>query len=399
MKKTYRCLVSDRQGRSNSELHEAADYTDLVRQFSDSGKVLISYEEAKSIQRKTGKFRIGMKGVIVFTESMASLLRSGLSVQESLTVCAKIDRTEKNVELCGELLRSLEKGERLHEALSPFYPSFSSLYITLVGIGETVGSITEVFDRLAQYLRVKRETRQKIIQALIYPLTVFVTALGVIACMVCFVFPRLQNVFAVFTESSGEVAAGIDGVYRAITIWTVGIAVLFTAVVLVLLAYRVSEKSARSIDGLVLRLPFAGYYSKTICTSDFVFSMELLCASGVPIVEALRRSADSVGNRVYRAAIMAVSERVAEGEKLSEAFARVKVIPSYVVTWTGIGEATGSVQTVFSQLRRYYEKETIHIVTSLRASAEPVFILITGVLLLILVGQFVLPVFSLLGAL
>ena len=53
MKKTYRCLVSDRQGRSNSELHEAADYTDLVRQFSDSGKVLISYEEAKSIQRKT----------------------------------------------------------------------------------------------------------------------------------------------------------------------------------------------------------------------------------------------------------------------------------------------------------------------------------------------------------
>lgn len=399
MTKTYRCFVSDRQGKKDSILLEAADYNDLLRHFSDNGNVLISYEEAKPVHTKTGKVRISMKSVIGFTESMASLLRSGLSVQESLKVCAKIDTSEKNAMLCGELLRALERGESLHEALAPFFPSFSSLYITLVGIGEAVGSITEVFDRLAQYLRVKRETRQKIIQALIYPLTVFATALGVIACILFFVFPRLQNVFAVFTESNGEVAEGINGVYRAITVWTVGIAVLLVSVVLVLIVYRVSEKSARRIDGMLLRLPFVGYYIKTICTSDFVFSMELLCASGVPVVEALRRSADAAGNGAYRAALIRVSERLEEGNKLSESFAHAKVIPQYVVTWTGIGEATGSIQTVFSQLRRYYEKETIHIVTSLTASAEPVFILLTGVLLLILVGQFVLPVFSLLGAL
>lgn len=399
MMKSYRCRVSNENGKKETIIHEAVSEEALVRYFSGTMLTLISYKEISSARRIVRRVRVSGAVVMRFTESMAALLRAGLSVQESLQVCMKIDKSEKNKLLCTELLTALMKGERLHSALELFSSSFPPLYISLVRIGEAAGSITDVFTRLATYLAIKKETRQKITQALVYPMAVLVTAVCVIACIVLFVFPRLEAVFNVFAENSIQVASSVDSMYRSLVTVAITAVTLFFAVILTVLLHRLSECARKTIDALFLRLPFFSQYIKTTCTSDFSFSMELLCSSGVPLVQALEQSAHVARNVAYREAVLHAGRDVAQGKMLSESFEKQRVFPDYVVTWIGIGESTGAVQTVFSQLHRYYEKESARIIGNITVSAEPAFILLTGILLFILVGQFVLPVFSLLGAL
>ncbi|MBP3708985.1 MAG: type II secretion system F family protein [Treponema sp.] len=399
MMKLYRCRVCNENGKKETIIHEAANEEALVRYFSGTTLMLISYKETASAVRTAHRARVGGAVVMRFTESMAALLRAGLSVQESLRVCMKIDKSEKNKLLCTELLAALMKGERLHSALELFSPSFPPLYISLVRIGESAGSITDVFARLAAYLAIKKETRQKITQALVYPIAVLITAVCVIACIVFFVFPRLEAVFDVFAENSVQVASSVDSMYRSLMAVAVAAVALLFAAMLAVLLHRFSARARMAIDALLLRLPFFAQYIKTTCTSDFSFSMELLCSSGVPLVQALEQSAHVARNAAYREAVLRAGRDVSQGKLFSESFEKQRVFPDYVVTWIGIGESTGSVQTVFSQLHRYYEKESARIIANITVSAEPAFILLTGILLFVLVGQFVLPVFSLLGAL
>lgn len=398
---TFRCVVCNGDGTSRSTVTvDAPDAESLFRRFEGSERLLISYDEVSGGHGSVrARSRVNAGTVIEFTENMAALMNSGLTVQEALKVGSQINGQPKNRQLCGELLSVLMKGEQLNAALSLYAPSFSPLYISLVRIGEASGSVNEVFSRLAKYLRTRKENAQKVLQAFIYPAAVLVTAVCVAACIIFFVFPKLKELFEVFTESSSEVAAGMARVYRSMAVSTGIFFLLLSCSILVFILYRSSPKAALKIDALLLKVPFIGQYIKISCTSDFSFAMELLCSSGIPLVQALGQSGDVSRNRAYRKAVTRVMDDIAKGGRLSSSFARQGVFPEYLVTWIGIGETTGNVGGVFSQIHDYYDKQSSRIIGNMIVSAEPVCTVITGIIIFFMVGQFVLPVFSLLGGL
>ena len=175
-------------------------------------------------------------------------------------------------------------------------------------------------------------------------------------------------------------------------------AVLITVVIAAILHSK-SDKIRLHEDRIILKLPFAGKLVSTYSTRDFAFAMELLTASGVPLVKSLQHAANVVQNSWYTEGIHDLCTRISEGQSFSEASREITVFPDYVVTWFIIGEKTGSIHSVFEQLHNYYENENDAEFGTVLAVAEPVFILIAGIILFTFVCQFVLPIFSILGGL
>src|SRR5208337_2409128 len=130
---------------------------------------------------------------------------------------------------------------------------------------------------------------------------------------------------------------------------------------------------------------------------SFSFAMESLTSAGVSVEEALSEAAGSVGNTALKHEIMEVRENVMKGEQLSTAFARSALFPARVGRWVGIGERVGHVEKVFTQLRAYYQQEVEKWISRLMALIEPAFIVVLGILIILFVVLFIVPVFSLYG--
>ena len=112
--------------------------------------------------------------LLLFTQTMSSLLKSGLSLQNSLEICSEINANKHNKELCKSIFQKVNNGYSLSESLNDYKSIFSNLYISLVKIGETIGTLDDVFEKLSKYLKSKKQIHEKILQALIYPFVVLI---------------------------------------------------------------------------------------------------------------------------------------------------------------------------------------------------------------------------------
>lgn len=391
----FKCVVFENGKLNKRVIREAASESTLRQSFIDSGSTLVSYVQLATdfgVRQKKVKDAI----LIDFSENMSALLNAGLPLQESLEICQQIASKKGAVQICTTILNSLVKGDSLYGALKKSTFFFPPLYMELIRIGESSGAICTVFQKLSEYYKSKQVLRQKIAQSLTYPCMVFGTSLIVLAFIIVFVFPRLEIIFEVLAVSNQMLADKVNSVYRTTKIALVGIALLVIISILVYILYQKNEQVRYRVDYLLLCIPFISTYSKMTDTNDFSFAMELLTSSGVSLLSSLEQASRVVTNRVYRKALIDVQCMVSEGESIFRAFQKSSVFPQYVVTWIGIGEMTGTVAGVFRQIHGYFNKETTRVLDNIMKNLEPIFIIITGIVMLILVSQFVLPVFSLL---
>jgi type II secretory pathway component PulF len=398
--KKYRCHVCSESGERNERVISAEDEETLLRHFRGTGFILLEYAEIAAAGY-TIKNRITSAMVLSFTESMAALLSSGLSIQDALSICGDVSVKRQIRRLCAELRQAIVNGERFHQALSLFSPSFSPLYISLVRIGETTGSVERVFNKLTQYLRRQKEVKRKIIQAMAYPVTVCLTTVAVSFFIVIFVLPKMKIILEMFSTdiSLSGVESGFNSITATITVMIASVMFLAALIVSFVKLRRRVPSLARRVDGVLLHIPLLGPLLKIFSAGDFAFSMDLLCSSGVTFMNALRQSAEVIVNRAFRHAVEAIAREIADGGSITRAFGRYNVFPDYVVSWVSIGERTGSVERIFSQIHAYFNSETENIISSVVIAAEPLFILLAGSMVVFMVWKFVLPVFSLIGGL
>lgn len=342
---------------------------------------------------------VSQNELILFTQNMTSLLKSGLSLQESLDVCEKINSKKENILLCKFLNKKINEGETLSSSLKSFGNKISSFYIALIEIGEAVGSLVDVFEKLSEYLKEKKKIKSKIIQALIYPLIVILTAFFVITVIVFFVFPKLENIFEVFTESSEVVALKIDRIKNALTMFCVISVLMLLIIIAIIVMKKINKKFSFCFDKVLLYIPLVKKYFITSCTNDFSYAMKILCMSSISFSESLIKASEVIKNQYYKRCIKNVYKKVVAGENIGIAFSQEKILPQYLVTWILLAQTTGNIDGVFIQISEYFKNEFINMIQQFIVSVEPIFILITGILIFILIGQFVLPIFSLLGAL
>lgn len=337
--------------------------------------------------------------VVLFTQTMHSLLSSRMSLQASLSVCTEILSGDKDKKFVSNILKDVNEGKKLSVALGEYKNVFSQFYISLISIGEDSGTLSDVFGYLTSYLKDKKKMQRKIVQALVYPVLVLVTAIAVVVVLTVFVMPRLEGIFEAFTESSQVIGMQMDKIRERF--FVAGIVSLVIAVTLILVAvfYRLNEKIAMMIDGLILRIPCVNGFVMTMQMYDFSFAMKLLSSSYFPLVQSLDQAKEVLSNRCIKKSITSVCENIKDGYCVGDSFEKETVFPKYLTVWIKIAEENGNTAQSFSELLEYYRSESENMLEGITQAAEPVFILVTGVIIISVICQFVIPVFNLLGAL
>lgn len=341
--------------------------------------------------------KVSEKLLLSFTENMSALVHSGMSIIDALNITREIDDGKQNNELCSLLMEELKNGEPLSNALEKISPDFNGLYKSLIQIGERTGNIDIVFGKLCDYLMQKREMKEKIRASLTYPIIVFCTAIAVIFIILFFVFPKLSSVFEVLSEGSKNFVLITSNMKRNTYVFIIISSIILMGIGMVSYLYRNSAAVKMKIDFLKFHIPLLSFYEKFICIYDFSFSMKILCGSGIQIVDALIQSSEVVKNDYFKKEIYEVREDISGGMSFSESLKGKIVFPKYFIVWMGIGETTGNIVQIFDQIYNYYESRSKYYLKQFSTNAESVFILLTGIIVFVMVMQFVLPIFKMLG--
>jgi type II secretory pathway component PulF len=321
-----------------------------------------------------------------------------LSLKDSLEVAHAVSHRGPGSQLVALLLERIRKGASFAGALDAAASSFPSVYRGMVRIGERIGSLDQVFPRLSSYLTDEKKLRERVAAALLYPAIVLGVALMSAILIVVVLFPRLREIFAQLGPGK---ATRVESLMSSLILTSaVSAALIVPAVILAIWAIRARRRGgslALRIDAFALRLPLVSTFLMQRELLNFSFAMESLTAAGVSVEEALSEAAGSVRNSALKNGIMEVRENVMKGEQLSTAFARSALFPARVGRWVGIGERVGHVEKVFTQLRTYYQQEVEKWISRLMALIEPAFIVVLGILIILFVVLFIVPIFSLYG--
>lgn len=336
--------------------------------------------------------------VLLFTQTMHSLLSSFLPLQSALAVCKEVLTGKAEKKFTAKVLKKVNEGKKFSNALSD-EKLFPLLYVSLVSIGEESGTLPQVFGHLATYLNGKRNMKRKIIQALLYPALVLATAIAVVFILTIFVLPRLEGIFEVFTNSSENIETQLNKI-KAGSFVSIIILFGFMAILTACLAARrLNAKAALAIDSVILRIPLIKDFAMTMQMHDFSFAMKLLTQTHFPLLKSLAYAKNVLSNIRVQKAVESACKRIACGKGVGKAFEDEKVFPEYLTAWIKIAEENGEAAEAFSQIFNYYQNESENLLTSITQAAEPVFILITGAVIIAVIAQFVIPVFNFLGAL
>ncbi len=396
----YACRVADESGKMREFFREAASEEPLLRELSTGRQFILSVREVTGGERPVVPRRgFSQRVVGELTDLLTLMTGSGLSLKDSLEVAQTVFGEGPGYRLVTLLLERIGKGAPFAAALEAA-GSFPPVYRGMVRIGERIGSLDRVFARLSAWLADQKKLRDRVAAALLYPAIVlgvsFVGALFLVAVL----FPRLREIFA---QLGPQMESRVESLTSSLAVTSAIFGgALAAAACCALAAVRAERRGgpgARRMDSLALRLPLLRTFLMQRELLNFAFAMEALTAAGVSVEEALRESASAVKNTALSREIFDVREKVMKGEHLSAAFARSALFPARVGRWVRVGERMGHVEKVFMQLRVYYQQEVEKWIHRLMTLIEPALIVALGIVIVLFIVFFIVPVLSLSGTL
>jgi type IV pilus assembly protein PilC len=283
----------------------------------------------------------------------------------------------------------------LGDALGKHKRAFSPVYVALVRAGEAGGVLDDILARLADSLEKQKEFTNKVKQAMVYPTVVISGMIIVSVIMIVFVVPKLTEIYEGFgTElplATRILVAISDAMIRYWYLWT---ALVGLGVGLVI--FWLKTATGREVfDTYLFRLPIIGRLRLHVFLTEFTRTLGLLVSAGIPIIEGLRISADSVGNFLIREEILHVADQVEKGLPLSVPFSQGEYFPPILANMVSVGEETGKVDEVLLKLSAYFEAESGQSVSVLTAAIEPLIMIVLGLGVAFLVIAIIMPIYSL----
>jgi general secretion pathway protein F len=287
------------------------------------------------------------------------------------------------------------EGHPLATGLGDFPHVFPELYRATVAAGEQSGHLDVVLERLADYTEKRQALRSKIQLALFYPAMLTLMALAVTTGLLTYVVPQVVQVF----ENIGQELPWLTRALIALSdfLRAYGI-VLLLAIVGAVVGFNYSLKNSANLwrfHALLHGLPLIARLMRGLNTARFARTLSILAASGVPVLEALRISAQVLSSLPMRDAVEEAAARVREGSSLAGALEKSGYFPPMALHLIASGEASGKLESMLERAAENQERELETIISALMGLFEPLLILVMGGLVLIIVLAILLPIFDL----
>lgn len=397
---TFKYTGEDENGNKISKTVEANDryaVYDIARQAGhkvanvekEKGFSLGNFFNVEKINYKLS--RVSDDEKVILTRNLGSMLSAGLTVTRALSV---IERQTKNPRLKVTIKRVIERinnGDQFNVALKEFPKTFDDMYVAMVRAGEESGQLAETLHTLAVQMDRSNSLKKRIKSAMVYPMIVISIMVVIAILMMIYVMPTLMNVFEsgdMELPASTKFFIAVSTFVNEHLILTIGGIIGFIASVVYFLRTKIGKHMS---SWLVVRLPVIGVMAKEVNSARTARTLSSLLNSGVDVVQSLEITGDIVQNIYYKRIIKEAGQMVEKGSPLSATFIESSdLYPILVGEMILVGEETGKISDMMSELAIFYENEVERKTKDLSTIIEPLLMVLIGAS----VGFFALAIIS-----
>ena len=397
----YKYTAIDRNGAQTSGKIEATNDEQARQKLMAKGLMVTTLaNDAGSAKPATaqaapskGGFTFGSKvsqnDVTIMTRQLATLIVAGLPLLRALELITKQERNPAFKVILANVADSVSQGNNLSEAMQAHPKVFDKLFVNMIRAGEAGGVLDKVLDRLAKFREKAERIQKKVKSALVYPGVVMSVAIIIVYILMVKVVPSFQKLLDGQKTEMPPLTKLVIGISQLLTVYWWATPVLVFGIYFLLKQWLSTEKGKELFDRMIFRLPKVGAFVQIVSVSRFARTFGTLMASGVPILQSISITRDTLDNVVIAKSLERVHDRVRDGEPLSVPLEQSGVFPQMVTSMIQVGEETGQLPEMLNRVADIYDEEVDNAVTALTSIIEPVLI----VFLAVVVGAIVLAMF------
>ncbi len=413
---TFQFEAMNQAGQTHKGSIEAANSEDALARIKSQGYFPTSVREKRTKQQRqaastpapTGTRKkkgdisiniggVGKKHITQFSRQMSTLQDAGLPILRSLQILAEQQKPGLFKNILEQVSMDVEGGLSLSEAMAKHPKAFDRLYVKMIAAGEVGGVLDIILQRLADFMEKAQALKKRIISAMIYPAAVISVAVLIVVGIMVFVIPKFEEIFADFDTQLPLLTTKLI----AMSNWMAGkgenqtipgwVFVIFAPAVIYIFyrLIRAGKAGRAGIDRAKMYVPVFGRLVRASSIARFSRTLGTLVSAGVPILEAIQITRDTVGNYVYEKALQRVHDSIREGESFAEPLRESKVVDLLVVNMIDVGEETGELDKMLSKIADNYDDEVDNLVRALMSLLEPIMVVVLG----LIVGTIVIALF------
>lgn len=391
---TFAYEAMNQSGQEVKDEIEAASSEDALAKIRNLGYFPTRIKEkggskskaAATTKKKGTGFSIGGVSVNLVTQitrQLSTLQDAGLPILRSLIILQEQQKPGVLKNILRAVSEDIEGGSTLSEAFSKHPKAFSSLYCNMVAAGETGGVLDVILNRLADFMEKAQKLKKKIMSAMIYPAVVITFAGAIVVGIMIVVIPKFKDIFNDF----GVKLPAATLILMGASDWVVGwhpipgwmmLLIAPFAVTMILRLIRSSPSGRFFTDYVGMKIPVLGMLITKGAVARFARTLGTLINAGVPILEAINITRDTVGNEVFSRALNKVHDSIREGESFAAPLRATNVVDGMVVNMIDVGEETGELDKMLLKIADNYEEEMDVVVESLVSLLEPIMVVCLG---------------------
>jgi type IV pilus assembly protein PilC len=400
MATTYAYKVRDKDGKVFSGSLEADNTSLVANRLRQMGYVPIAIDKKagpgvkKQIAIPGFSNRVKLQEVAIFSRQFATMINSGLTLLRSLSILSLQTNNQFFKTVIDQVRVDIESGSSLSQALGRHPKQFNNLYISMVRAGESGGNLDRTLNDLSTTIEKQVELRGKIRSAMTYPIMVLALVCLILSAMLLFIVPIFKSMY---TQLGGKLPAPTLLLVDISNIAVHGAPFVILAIVGLAFGYRRWVRTARgkaTRDRVLLKVPIFGGLTRKTAMARFASTLATLLSSGVPVLESLEITSETVSNSVVAAGVHAIAEGAKRGEPLTRPLQEHPVFPPMVTQMMAVGEETGALDSLLHKVAIFFEDEVQRTVEALTSLLEPLLIVVLGGAVGAMVVSLYLPMFD-----
>lgn len=346
-------------------------------------------------QIKALNFRVSAQEQLIFIKNLSVMIKAGLPMLESMKMLQKEARSRALRKILDSVIKDISNGQALSVSLAKYQNVFGDFFINIIEIGESAGILSENLNYLAEELKKKRELKQKVVGALIYPAVILTATFGITGLLTVFIFPKILPVFKTLNVKlplSTKILIYISNILTEHGL----AAVLILLMTLIIFWLVIKIGTVRYwYHQILIRLPIFGKMVRDTNLINLSRTLGITLKSGVKIVEAISITANSIQNLVYKKEFLNIAENIRKGQTIAEYLQpHPKLFPPTLAQMVAVGETTGNLSETLLYMSEFYETELTEMTKNLSNILEPFLMIFMGLIVGFVAISIITPIYE-----
>jgi general secretion pathway protein F len=354
----------------------------------------VAQREAKRQKSFSLMRRVGASDLALFTRQLATLVRAGLPLEESLLAVSQQTEKPRVQSIVLGVRAKVMEGHTLASGFAEFPRVFPEIYRATVAAGEQAGHLDSVLERLADYTESREQIRQKVLGAMLYPIVLTIMCFVIVSFLLVFVVPKVVSVFDSTKAKLPLITRVLIGTSDFFRLYGVYLVIGLVLGAWLFGRWQKNPKAKRQFQGWQLRVPLLGKMVRGFNTARFTRTFSILSGSSVPVLEAMRISGEVVTNLPMRDAVADAAARVREGAPIGRSLSVSRLFPPMTIHLISSGESSGQLDNMLERAAISQERELDGLLGAMVGLLGPLLIVMMGLFVMAIVFAMLLPIFQ-----